>query len=62
MKALVVRDDKLQEQEQIRFELEFFAGLSVEERFRLVLERSKLLVEMLAQNGHPITPGVVKRR
>jgi hypothetical protein len=49
------------EEQELQFELEFLAGLSVEQRVRLVLERSRLLLDTLRQNGHPITPGVVKR-
>lgn len=42
-------------------ELDFLADLTVEQRFELVLERSKLLLDMLRENGHPLTPGVTKR-
>jgi len=49
------------EQREIDFELAFLATLSVAERVRLALERSRLLVEMLERDGHPIVPGITRR-
>ena len=46
---------------EIRHELAFLASLTCEERVRLVLDRSRLLLEMMAQSGHPIVPGIAKR-
>ena len=42
-------------------ELDFLAELTLEQRLELVLERSRLLLDMLRKNGHPLTPGVTKR-
>ena len=61
MKARVLKLKNHDEEREIAFELAFLAGLTVEERVDLVLERSRMLHEMLARNGHTVTPGVVKR-
>jgi hypothetical protein len=47
---------------EVAFELDFLAGLTVEERVALVLERSALLLEMLTSNGHSQPPGITKRK
>lgn len=62
MKSRILKMADHDEEREIRFELEFLAGLTVEERVRLVLERSRLLLEMLSENGHPLSPGVAKRK
>ena len=59
--ALILKAKGYDESKEIEFELDFLAGLTVEERINLVLERSRLLMDMLADNGHPITPGISKR-
>jgi hypothetical protein len=59
--ALILKAEGHDESREIEFELDFLAGLTVEERINLVLERSRLLFDMLADNGHPITPGISKR-
>jgi len=61
MKAKVLKLAGHDEELERKFELEFLAGLSVEQRVQLVLERSKLLLDMLRENGYPLTPGVIKR-
>jgi len=61
MKARVLKLKDHDEGREIVFELEFLARLTVEERVDLVLERSRMLYEMLARNGHSVTPGIVKR-
>ena len=60
-RILKVSKDDEREDVELEFELDFFARLSREELVRLVLERSRLLLEMLAQDGHPVVPGVTKR-
>ena len=61
MKTHVLKLEATDEKAEIRFDLEFLATLTREQRVRLVLDRSRLLMEMLARNGHPIVPGVSKR-
>ena len=60
--ALILKAKGYNESKEIEFELDFLAGLTVEERINLVLERSRLLIDMLADNGHPIIPGISKRQ
>lgn len=54
----MVRHD---ERTEIEFELGFLASLSIEQRVALVLERSRLLREMLENHGHTLAPGHSKR-
>lgn len=61
MKAKVIKLAQHDEALELEVELDFLADLTVQQRFELVLERSKLLLDMLRENGYPLTPGVTKR-
>jgi uncharacterized iron-regulated protein len=61
VQARILKLEGHDEQKEIEFELDFLLSLTIEQRVQLVLERSRLLLEMLARDGHPIVPGVSKR-
>lgn len=64
IQAMVTRILKLEdhdEDREIRFELDYLASLTEEDRVRLALERSRMLLEMLARDGHPVVPSITKR-
>jgi len=46
---------------ELAFELEFFAGLTREQRFTLMFERSREMAEMLRAHGHAEASSIVKR-
>lgn len=49
------------EEREIQFELDYLQTLSETDRARLALERSRMLMEMLARDGHRILPSITKR-
>lgn len=49
------------EEAENRFHLEYLRSLTREQRVQLVIERSRMMLEMLARDGHPIVPGITKR-
>ncbi|MBM4356438.1 MAG: hypothetical protein FJ109_22025 [Deltaproteobacteria bacterium] len=61
MKARILKLADHDEKKEVELELDFLAELTVEQRVTLVLERSKLLLDMLRDNGYPLSPGVSKR-
>ena len=61
MKTRILKLAEPDERLEIEFELGFLASLDCEDRVRLVLERSRLLREMLDEHGHPRVSGVTKQ-
>ena len=49
------------EKKELDFELKYQKSLSLTQRFRMVLQQSKLLLEMLVKNGHRKPFEIVKR-
>ena len=49
-------DDK-----EITFELKYLASLSISERFHLMFQRNKELLNLLEKNGHRRTSEIIKR-
>lgn len=62
MKGRILKLAKHDVDQEVDFELDFLAGLTVQERMALVLERSALLLEMLTSNGHSQPVGITKRK
>jgi len=59
-KILLLREDS--EDKELEFELEFQRSLSVEERYRMLIERMELINEILIQYGHRKPFEIVKRK
>ena len=49
------------EEKEIEFELSWLLSLSTEQRFDLMLKKSKELVALLEANGHRRSPEIIKR-
>lgn len=49
------------EEKEIGFELDFLAGLTVEQRFQLMIERSEEMARALIRHGHRKPAEIVKR-
>lgn len=49
------------EEKEIRFELDFLAGLTFEQRFQLMIERSEEMARALIRHGHGKPAEIVKR-
>jgi hypothetical protein len=58
---LKVSPDEPSEDQELRFELNFLAGLTVQARFELMFERSRQMVEALEANGHRAPASILKR-
>ena len=57
---LLLRDSN--EKKEIEFELRYLSALSLEQRFSLMLEKTKELKNNLEKNGHRKTPQIIKRK
>jgi hypothetical protein len=53
--------DDPNEEREIEFELSWLLSLSTQERFDLMLKKSKQLVALLEANGHGRSPEIIKR-
>ena len=49
------------ERREIRFEIESFKKMSVEDRFRMMFEKSQIIQDLLLKNGHPQPVEIIKR-
>ena len=56
---LLKKDD---EKREIEFELKYLLSLTVQERFQLMLKKSREMLALLEQNGHRKAAEVVKRK
>ena len=60
MTHILKLDDQNEEQE-IEFELSWLLSLSLQERFRLMLKKTKELIELAERNGHGRPAQIIKR-
>jgi len=56
---LLKKDD---EKKEIEFELQYLLSLTVQERFQLMLKKSREMLALLEQNGHRKAAAVLKRK
>ncbi len=49
------------EEKEILFELNYLFTLSIRERFQLMINRNRELIQLLEKNGHRRTPEIIKR-
>ena len=49
------------EEKEIQFELDFLFSLSLHERFQLLLNRNRELLDILDKNGHQRSSEIIKR-
>jgi len=49
------------EEKEIIFELNYLLSLSIRERFQLMFNRNRELINLLEKNGHRRSPEIVKR-
>jgi hypothetical protein len=60
-RILKVAPDEPSEEQELSFELDFLAGLTVQARFELMFERSRQMAEALEANGHRAPSSILKR-
>ena len=58
----ILKVDGHDEAAETEFELDFLRSLTTEERFDMVLKRSREMLEMLIRNGHRRSFEIVKRK
>jgi len=49
------------EEKEIQFELDYLFSLTVQERFRLMMNRNRELLTILEKNGHRRSSEIIKR-
>ena len=54
--------EKADEEQELEFELTYLSSLSIEERFSLMLTKSRELKANLSNNGHREASSIVKRK
>jgi len=54
--------EKADEEQELEFELTYLSSLSIEERFSLMLTKSRELNANLSNNGHREASSIVKRK
>ena len=57
----ILKLDEDNEEKELDFELDYQLSLDVEQRFRMMFQKSKELVEMLEKNGHRRPSEIIKR-
>jgi len=59
--GLILKLNEHDEEKEIEFELSWLLSLSTEQRFDLMLKKSKELVALLEANGHRRPPQIIIR-
>ena len=57
----VLKLDDHDEQKEIEFELSWLASLTLQERFQLMFQKTRELIELLEKNGHRKPTQIIKR-
>jgi hypothetical protein len=57
----VLKLDEHNEEKEIEFELSWLLSLTVQERFQLMFNKTKELIELLESNGHRRPTQIIKR-
>ncbi len=60
-KKTILKLTEYDEEKEIIFELNYLFSLSIRERFQLMLNRNRELINLLEKNGHRKTPEIIKR-
>ncbi len=58
---LKVREGQEDDEKELRFELSYLRGLTVQQRFDLMLRKSLEMAQALHKHGHRKTAGITKR-
>ncbi|OGP09219.1 MAG: hypothetical protein A2Z89_03260 [Deltaproteobacteria bacterium GWA2_43_19] len=58
----ILKCDKDDEEKELEFEIDCQLSLSVEERFKMMFQRSQEIVRMLIENGHGKPFKIIKRK
>ena len=57
----VLKLEKDDERQEIKFELDYLASLTTRQRFQMMAQKSREMILLLKRNGHRKSPQVVKR-
>jgi hypothetical protein len=60
-KNIILKLTDHDEEKEIQFELDYIFSLSIHERFQLMLNRNRELLDILEKNGHRRSPEIIKR-
>ena len=57
----VLKLEKDDEQQEIEFELDYLTSLTTQQRFQMMIQKSREMVLLLRRNGHRKSTQVIKR-
>lgn len=57
----VLKLEKDDDRQEIEFELNYLASLTTQQRFQMMLQKSRQMILLLEQNGHRKPAQVIKR-
>ena len=58
----VLKLNKHDEKKEIEFELDYLTSLTIQQRFRMMFEKTRQVVSLLNRNEHQKTTEIVKRK
>ena len=60
-KNTILKLSESDEEKEIQFELDYLFSLTVQERFQMMMNRNRELLDILEKNGHRKTSEIIKR-
>jgi hypothetical protein len=57
----VLKLEKDNDRQEIKFELDYLASLTTQQRFQMMAKKSREMILLLKQNGHRKSTQVIKR-
>lgn len=57
----VLKLEKDNEQQEIEFELNYLASLTTQQRFQMMIQKSREMISLLRRNGHRKSTQIIKR-
>jgi nitrite reductase/ring-hydroxylating ferredoxin subunit len=61
-KRTILKLEKIDEDREIEFELDYLSSLTVERRFSMMLKKSEEIRNLFNNCGHRKTPKIIKRK
>lgn len=62
IKKMIYKSKENNTEKELDFEIKYQLSLTVQERFKMMFEKSRIMMEMLIQNGHRKPVEIIKRK
>ena len=62
IKKMIYKSKENNTEKELDFEITYQLSLTVQERFKMMFEKSRILMEMLIKNGHRKPVEIIKRK